>query len=332
MPDHGLTLAAAARTTPRPWRLAAPAALVLALLVLPLVAQAIGQPALTSLATRIVIVALAAASLNIVMGYTGLVSFGHAAYFGLGAYTVGILNAQFVAGEPLFGLIPGTNELLITVPAAMLVSGVVAAGLGALCLRTAGVSFIMITLAFAQMLFYLFVSLKQYGGDDGLLLRRANIVPYLNLRDTGTMFYLSAACLLAYLAFTQRIMRARFGRVLAGLRQSERRMAAIGIPTYRYKLVAFVIAGIGAGLAGALMANNARFVSPDMMTWANSGELLIMVAIGGPGTLLGPLWGAILLVGFESLLASWTEYWQIILGPILVLVALRSGVRFRLRP
>ena len=327
----GESLAAgAAMPAPRRWRLFGPGVLLLVLLVLPPVAQALGQPAMVGLATRIVIAALAASSLNVIMGYTGLVSFGHAAYYGLGAYTVGILNAQFVSGDPLLGFIPGTNALLITLPAAMLFSGAVATLLGALCLRTVGVPFIMITLAFAQMLFFLFVSLKAYGGDDGLLIRRPNVAPLLNLRDAATMFYLSSACLLAYLMLCGRIMRARFGRVLAGLRQSERRMAAIGIPTYTYKLAAFVLAAMGAGLAGALMANNARFVSPDMMNWTWSGDLLIMVAIGGPGTLFGPLWGAILLVGLESLLSSWTEYWQIILGPILVLVALRSpGLKIR---
>ncbi len=307
-------------------------ALALALAAVPFVTPIIGGGGMLTLATRIVIMALAAASLNLIMGYGGMVSFGHAAYFGLGAYTVGILNAQFSDGTPLFGLIPGTNALLITLPAAMLVSGVAACLLGALCLRTSGIQFIMITLAFAQMLYFLFVSLKAYGGDDGLLIRRPNVAPMVNLRDGATMFWLASACLLAYLALCSRILNARFGRVLAGLRQSERRMAALGIWTYPYKLLAFVIAGMGAGLAGALAANQARFVSPDMMHWTQSGDLLIMVVIGGAGSLLGPLWGAVVLLGLESVLSSWTEYWQIILGPILVLVALRRpGTLARLR-
>ena len=306
------------------WRLSGPMPVILLLLALPALAQLGGSPAFIGGATRIVIAGLAASSLNLIMGHGGLVSFGHAAYLGLGAYTVGILNAQFISGELLFGLIPGTNDLLITLPAAMLVSGGTAAVLGALCLRTSGVQFIMITLAFAQMLFFLFVSLKAYGGDDGLLIRRPNVAPFLNLRDGTTMFYLAAACLVGYALLCGRLVRSCFGRVLAGQRQSERRMAAVGIWTYPYKLTAFVVAGMGAGLAGALQANSMRFVSPDLMHWSQSGDLLIMVVIGGAGGLFGPLWGAAVLIGLEMLLAQWTEYWQIILGPILVLVALRS--------
>lgn len=293
------------------------------LAALPVAAGPLGLGSILPLATRIVILGLAASSLAVLMRHAGLVSFGHAAYLGLGAYTVGILNAQFVADSPLLGILPGTNLLAITLPAAMAVSGLAAAMLGALCLRTTGVQFIMITLAFAQMLFFLFVSLKAYGGDDGLLMRRPNVGAGLNLRDPATMFYLSAACLLAYLALWRRMAASRFGRVVAGARQSERRMAAIGIATYPYKLGAFVFAGMGAGLAGALLANNARFVSPDTMHWTQSGDLLIMVVIGSAGGLFGPLWGAAVLIGLESLLAQWTEYWQIILGPLLVLVALR---------
>jgi branched-chain amino acid transport system permease protein len=297
---------------------------VLLVLAVPFLVQAAGMPSLLGLATRIAIAALAATGLNLLLGYGGLVSFGHACYYGLGAYTVAILNAQFVAGDLLLGFIPGTNQLWITLPAAILVSGIVGAGLGALCLRTAGVQFIMITLAFAQMLYFLFVSLKAYGGDDGLLMRRANVAPFLNLRDGATMYYLAAACLLVFLGLTGRFMRSRFGRVIAGLRQSERRMAALGITTYPYKLATFVLASMGAGLAGALMANYARFVSPDMMHWSQSGDFLIMVVIGGSGRLWGPVLGATVLIGLETVLAGWTEYWQIILGPILVLVALRQ--------
>ena len=300
---------------------------VAVLLAVPYLAQEVGMPSLLGLATRIAIAALAAAGLNVLLGYGGLVSFGHAAYFGLGAYTVAILNTQFVAGEPWLGVIPGTNQLWLTLPAALVVSGAAAAALGALCLRTAGVQFIMITLAFAQMLYFLFVSLKAYGGDDGLPMRRPNAAFGLNLRDGMTMYYIALACLLAYLGLTGRMMRARFGRVIAGLRQSERRMAALGIATYPYKLAAFVFAGMGAGLAGALMANHARFVSPDMMHWSQSGDFLIMVVIGGSGRLWGPLLGATVLIGLETVLAGWTEYWQIILGPILVLVALRPARR-----
>lgn len=298
-------------------------ALVALLAAVPPAVQAFGVPSLLGLATRILVLALAAASLNLLVGHAGLVSFGHAAYYGLGAYAVAILNAHFVSNEPLWGFVPGTNQLWATLPAAVLVSGTVAVVLGALCLRTSGVHFIMITLAFAQMLYFLFVSLKAYGGEDGLLLRRPNAVPWLDLRQGAAMYYVALCFLLAYLGLLSRVVRSRFGRVVAGSRQSERRMAALGVRTYPYKLVAFVLAGMGAGLAGGLAANQARFVSPDMMHWSQSGELLIMVVIGGAGRPWGPVVGAAVLIGLETALAGWTEYWQVVLGPILVLVALR---------
>ncbi|WP_425286813.1 branched-chain amino acid ABC transporter permease [Nitratireductor soli] len=281
-----------------------------------------GQPALTSMAARILIYGIAAASLNIVLGYGGMVSFGHAAFFGVGGYVVGILYAHHASGDPLFGFIPGSNQLLVTLPAAILVSGLAALVIGALSLRTSGVQFIMITLAFAQMLFFLFVSLKTYGGDDGLIIRRANEAPWLNMRDKQTVYYVCLAIAVAFFALLWRFVNSRFANVLMGLRQSERRMAAIGLPAYRYKLAAFVISGMGAGLAGALMANFLRFASPDMLHWTKSGELMVMVILGGVGTLFGPLAGAAVYIILESVLASWTEYWQLGVGIILLFVVL----------
>lgn len=296
--------------------------------VLPFVAQAAGNPAAISVATQMLIYAIAALSLNLILGYGGLVSFGHAAYFGLGGYVVGILAFHFRMGEPFLGVIPGTDQFLIAVPAAVLVSGVVALLLGALSLRTSGVQFIMITLAFAQMIYFLFVSLQYYGGDDGLRIRRANSLFGLNLQDQWTIYYVCFGAMLLYLLLVWRIVGSRFGMVLGGIRQNERRMAAIGISTYRYKLVAFVIAGMGAGLSGALWANFARFVSPDMMHWTKSGELMIMVILGGLGSLFGPVWGAVALLGLENVLRPWTENWQFYLGPILILIVLfaRGGL------
>ncbi|KJC60392.1 ABC transporter permease [Bradyrhizobium sp. LTSPM299] len=298
------------------------------LLLLPLAANAIGDPALITLATRMVIYAIAAASLNLLLGYGGLVSFGHAAYFGIGGYVVGILYFHFAAKDMFFGLLPGTNQFLITLFAAMIVSGLAAFVLGALSLRTTGLQFIMITLAFAQMIFFLFISLKIYGGDDGLIIRRRNLLFNLNMADDATYYFVCLAIAALYFGVFWRLVCSRFGLVLGGIRQNERRLAAIGIATYRYKLVAFVIAGIGAGLAGALMANFSKFVSPDMLHWSRSGELMIMVILGGGATLLGPALGAVILVGLETVLTGWTEHWQVILGPILVLVALftRGGV------
>ncbi|MBE9606457.1 branched-chain amino acid ABC transporter permease [Acetobacteraceae bacterium H6797] len=304
------------------------ALILLAAIALPFGAEAIGSPALIPLFARIAIYGIAATSLNLILGQGGMVSFGHAAYFGLGGYTVGILYAHFVSDEALWGLIPGSNLLLVTLPAALLVGGLAALVIGALSLRTSGVQFIMITLAFAQMLFFLFVSLKTYGGDDGLSVRRPNLFFGLNLRDGPTMYWLSLGFLTAWLLLLDRISNSRFGRVLSGVRQSERRMAALGISTYRYKLVAFVIAGMGAAMSGALMANLMRFVSPDMMHWTKSGELMVMVILGGLNTLLGPVIGAAALVGLEYVLSSITENWQFFLGPILLLVVLfgRGGL------
>jgi branched-chain amino acid transport system permease protein len=303
-------------------------ALALVALLLPRAATALGDPALISLATRMVIYAIAAASLNLILGYGGLVSFGHAAYFGVGAYAVGILYFHFSAGEPFLGFIPGTNRFLVSLAAAIAASAVFALVLGALSLRTAGLQFIMITLAFAQMVFFLFVSLKYYGGDDGLIVRHRDVLFNLNMADDTTYYFVCLAVAVVYYVVFWRLVGSKFGLVLGGIRQNERRLAAIGISTYRYKLVAFVIAGAGAGLAGALMANFAKFVSPDMLNWSRSGELMIMVILGGGATLLGPAVGAVLLIGLETVLTGWTEHWQFYLGPILILVALftRDGL------
>lgn len=295
---------------------------------LPFGADAMGVPATTGIATQIACLAIAAASLNLILGHGGMVSFGHAAYFGLGGYVVGILWEHFRLGEPLFGVIPGSNQLLVTLPLAMMVAGVAAAAIGAMSLRTSGVQFIMITLAFAQMVFFLFVGLKQYGGDDGLVVRRRNLVPFLDLREPAQMYWLCLGLLVVWLYVLHRIVGSRFGRVLEGIRQNERRMAALGVPTYGYKLAAFVISGIGCGLAGALMANYLRFVSPEMLSWQRSGDIMVMVILGGMGTLLGPVLGAAGLVGLEYALGGITEHWQFILGPILLAIVLfaRGGI------
>lgn len=310
----------------RAWPRLASAVLIAVLVALPFVAAATGNPAITTLASRIIILAIAAAGLNLALGYGGLVSFGHAAFYGVGGYVVGILYAHL--REPLFGFIPGSDQLLLTLPIAAVVSGLVALVLGALSLRTSGVQFIMITLAFAQMLFFLFVSLKAYGGDDGLTVRRRNSLPFLDTRDDTTFYFVCLTVAVLFNAFLAVVVRSRFGLVLGGIRQSERRMVAIGVPTYRYKLAALVISGMGAGIAGALMANYMRFVSPDMLHWTQSGEFMVMVILGGVGTLLGPALGAVILIVLETFLAAWTEHWQVILGPLLVLIVLfaRGGL------
>lgn len=314
--------------TPSP-RLWATLAVVLGLLcALPLIANAVGNPALVTLATRILIYSIAAASLNLVLGYGGLVSFGHAAFFGIGGYVVAILFHHQRFNEPLFGMMLGTDQFLVTAVAAILISGLAALVIGALALRTSGVQFIMITLAFAQMLFFFFVALKKYGGDDGLTMRRRNALFDLNMRDDATFYAITLTFAVLFLILIWRIAGSRFGMVLGGIRQNERRMMAIGIAPYRYKLAAFVISGMGAGLAGALQANYARFVSPDMLHWTKSGELMMMVILGGAGTLFGPFYGAAALILLETVLAAWTERWMVILGPILILIILffRGGI------
>lgn len=307
------------------WPVVGTMVFILCAAAFPTFAKAIGDPSLIGLAIRITIYAIAAASLNLILGYGGMISFGHAAYFGIGGYVVGILYHHFVDGDPFLGFIPGTNKFLITIPAAIVVSGLFALVLGALSLRTSGVPFIMITLAFAQMLFFLFLSLKAYGGDDGLIVRRRNVLFDLNMADDTTFYYLTVALAVIYFVGFARLVRSPFGMVLGGIRQNERRMAAIGVSTYQYKLTAFVIAGMGAGLAGALMANYSKFVSPDMLHWTKSGDLMIMIIIGGTGTLLGPVLGAAVLIGLETFLTSWTEHWKFILGPILIVIVLFSS-------
>jgi len=307
------------------WPVVGTVLFILCAVAFPLFAKAVGDPSLIGLATRIAIYAIAAASLNLILGYGGLVSFGHAAYFGIGGYVVGILYNHYVSGDPFWGFIPGTNQLLITIPAAIIISGLFALVIGALSLRTSGVPFIMITLAFAQMLFFLFVSLKAYGGDDGLIVRRRNVLFDLNVADDTTFYYVTIGLAVLYFVVFAKLVRSPFGLVLGGIRQNERRMAAIGISTYRYKLVAFVIAGMGAGLAGALMANYSKFVSPDMLHWTKSGDLMIMIIIGGTGTLFGPVLGAAVLIGLETYLTSWTEHWKFFLGPILIMIVLFSS-------
>jgi branched-chain amino acid transport system permease protein len=305
-----------------PARLIALALLLAVLAALPALAQAFDQPALVSLATRIVIYAIAAASLNLALGYGGMVSFGHAAYFGIGGYVVAILFRHLQDGAPFLGFIPGTDQLLVTLPAAMLVGALLAALFGALALRTTGVQFIMITLAFAQLVFFFFVALKAYGGDDGLTMRRRNALFGLNMRDAAVFYHVCLAIAVAWFAILAAIVESPFGRILDAIRQNERRVAALGVAVYGHKLTAFVISGAGAALAGALFANHARFASPDMLHWTKSGELMMMVILGGVGTVFGPALGAAALIVLETVLASWTEHWQIILGPILVLIVL----------
>jgi branched-chain amino acid transport system permease protein len=290
--------------------------------------SATGQSFLIGLGTRILVMGLAAASLDLIVGFGGMVSFGHAAFFGIGGYMVGMLAFHAHEETAFLGIFPGTNQALVAWPAAIVAGGLAALAIGALSLRTTGVHFIMITLAFAQMIFFLFVSLKYYGGDDGLSFRPRNLLPGLDTRDETSFYYVVAALLVGFLMLARRLLDARFGMALRGVRENERRLAALGIAPYGIKLAAFTLAGAVAGLAGALMANQARFVSPELLHWTKSGDLLIMVILGGLGTLYGSVLGAAVLILLETVLSAWTEHWMIVLGPILVALILfaRGGL------
>jgi branched-chain amino acid transport system permease protein len=280
---------------------------------------------LVGLFTRVLIFALAGISLNFILGYGGLVSFGHAAFFGAGAYVVGILSQHAFMSEPLpllTWLPSGTESAWIAWPLAALVAALLALVIGAICLRTSGLYFIMITLAFAQMIYYLAVSVPTYGGEDGLSIwSRSRLWP-LDLSSDVQFYYVALVLVLATLRVVQTVVGSRFGRVLRGIRDNEKRMIALGFPTYRYKLSAFVISAGIAGLAGALMVNQTEFVSPSFLDWHRSGVFLVIVILGGIGTLFGPVAGAITYILLEEFLSMWTEHWMIVLGPILVLVVL----------
>jgi branched-chain amino acid transport system permease protein len=293
------------------------AAFVIGLALLPLYVSLTGDRFALTLFTRIIILALAAVSLNLILGYGGMMSFGHAAYLGIGGYAVGMLAHE--------GIFTG----FIQWPVALAASAVFALVIGALSLRTRGVYFIMITLAFAQMAYYVVAGLARYGGDDGLTIyKRSEFFEPLNLSNKVQFYYLCVALLYASIYLVWRIVNSRFGLVVQGSRSNDTRMRAIGFPTYRYKLVCFVISGTLCGLAGALLANHTDFVSPAMMYWTRSGDLIIMVVLGGMGSVVGPVFGAVALLVLEEVLSGITEYWQIILGPLLLLVVLfaRGGI------
>jgi branched-chain amino acid transport system permease protein len=298
--------------------------LLLGLGTVPLLAAAFGQPFWITLFTRVLIFAIAASGLNLVLGFGAMVSFGHAMYMGIGAYAVGILSFH------------GVGSGWVQLGAALAVGALVALAVGAICLRTSGMAFIMITLAFAQMLFFLAVSLREYGGDDGMALSGRSdfgLGGLLNLDDAGTLYYLAYALLLAVLFSFGRLIDSRFGMVLRGCKNNERRMGALGFPTLRYKLTAYVISALVCVLAGMLLANLTRFVSPSYMAWSVSGELIVMTVLGGLGTLIGPIAGAAGLLLLEEGLASlqlglpWLDtllkqHWLGLIGLFIVAVVL----------
>jgi branched-chain amino acid transport system permease protein len=292
-------------------------AVVAGLAIVPPLAAATGATFYIDVFTRIMIFGIAALSLDLILGYGGMVSFGHAAYLGIGAYAVGILAFY------------GVDDGFLQFGAAILASAVAALFIGFVSLRTSGVYFIMITLAFAQMIYFLSVSLNTYGGDNGLNIdRHSDFAGLVDLDHANILYYLVFAILMLFLFIGGRLVNSRFGMVVRGARSNERRMAAIGFPLLRYKLTVFVIAGAMCGVAGALLANQELFVAPAVMQWTRSGEILMMVILGGMGTLIGPIVGAVAFLALETVLSDLTEHWQVIMGPVLVLVVLfaRGGI------
>lgn len=308
----------------RPWaqrgRLAALAGLGV-LVVLPAVLRSIEAGYRLPVLTRMMAYGLAAAALDLVLGYGGLVSFGHGAFLGTGAYVAGAALHHAGRGTAVFSwpvAVGGTDEALVILPVAALVSGGLALAIGAISLRTRGVHFIMITLAFAQMVYFLVLAVPEYGGTDGLMLPRRSRLGGVSLEGDERLYWLTLVLLAGFLVGARQAMEARFGLALRGARQNERRLRALGYPVYAIRLLAFTVSGAACGVAGALLANLATFVSPDLLSWQRSGELIIMVVLGGQGTLVGPVAGAFVLLLLEEELSSVTEHWMLVLGPILL--------------
>jgi branched-chain amino acid transport system permease protein len=292
-----------------PWALS-----ILALLAaFPLAATLAGDAFYIGLVTRLMIFALAATSLNLILGFGGMVSMGHAAYFGAGAYTVAILMHY------------GVLSAWISWPAALVVGALLALVIGAISLRTKGVYFIMITLAFAQMIYYVFVSLKAYGGEDGMSVPQRSTLgpsPGFDLSTDTGFYYVVLIVFAGSILLVQRLINSRFGRVVQAVRENEERMAAIGFPVFRYKLVCFVIAGALASAAGALLANQTLMVSPNLVHWSQSGALMVMLILGGVGYLSGGIIGAVVMLLLEEILSAYTMHWQLVVGFILLAAVL----------
>ncbi|MBY8977439.1 branched-chain amino acid ABC transporter permease [Rhodobacteraceae bacterium NNCM2] len=281
-----------------------------------------------NLASRVAIIAMAGVGLNLALGYGGMVSFGHAAFFGLGGYVAGIAAYHAFDGSMFAGLLPGSNQMLVIWLFALLVPGVAALLIGAISLRTQGVYFIMITLAFAQMIYYFAISFPTYGGEDGLAIYLRNELPLIDTSDDVQFFGVAFVLLMLATWLSARLIGSRFGAALVMARLNETRLATAGIEPFPVKLVAFVISAMITGLAGALYADWNNSVGTNMLSWHLSGEIMVIVILGGVGRLFGPLAGALLFVGLETQIGAETEHWQLFLGLILLAVVLfaRGGL------
>ena len=304
--------------------------MMLLLLVVPLVLYYSGNQFYLDLATRLCILAIAAAGLNFILGYGGMISFGHAAFIGLGAYAVGIPAYHYLYGG--WDVIASTNGFF-QFGLAIVVCAVFAFLTGLVCLKVKGVHFIMITMAFAQMIYYLIVSIEEYGGDDGLVIDSRSEFPIISLDDPVQLFLISFISLAIVMWLVHRMVNSRFGMVLRGAKGNEARMISVGFRTYQYRLVAYVISGAICGYAGALLGNFTTFISPEMMDWSRSGNLMFMVILGGVATIFGPVLGAVVFIVLEEILSSFTVYWHLPFGLMLVLVVIysRGGLSALLR-
>ena len=298
---------------------------MLLLAILPPVFLWTGNAFYLDLATRLVILAIAAVSLNLVLGYGGLVSFGHAAYVGIGAYAVGIpVYHETYGGFEVAASYGGAFHILLAVG----ISALFALITGAISLRTKGVYFIMITMAFAQMAYYLFLSLDEYGGDDGLVIEVRSELPLVNLDNPLQLYMIAYVSLVIAMLIVRTIVNSRFGMVLQGAKGNNERLVTLGFNTYLYRLTAYVISGAMCGFAGALLGNFTTFISPEMMGWSRSGELMFMVILGGAGTTLGPVLGSAVFILLEEILSSITVFWHLPFGLMLMGVVLfaRGGL------
>ncbi len=283
------------------------AALLALVLLVAVCVPLLGEPYYTKLVVRMAIFALAAMSLDLIVGYAGLVSFGHAAFFGLGCYAAGVL--------PMAGI----QSAFIVFPAAALLAALVGLLTGAISLRASGLYFIFITLAFAQMVFYIAQGMRMLSGDDGFRLPAPTLLGDTPLTDPNVLLYVMIAILALATWLCHRLMQSRFGYVVRAARDNQLKLAAIGVNAYPYRLALYTVAAALAGLAGAAYANLTEFIAPSTMSWVMSGELLFMVILGAVGTLTGAIIGAVVFVGLEQILSGYTEHWLFPLGVILVL-------------
>ncbi|HRP21812.1 MAG TPA: branched-chain amino acid ABC transporter permease [Alicycliphilus sp.] len=291
------------------WRAALTVLLVVLFLLVPVYAARSGDSYALILFGRVLVFALAAVGLNLALGYGGMVSLGHAMYIGVGAYSVAILSHHGLDNGLLHLVVVCTATLALSVP------------VGLIALRTQGIAFIMITLAFAQMLFFVAVGLKQYGGDEGLSIARLSRFGALTADKTALYLSMMVALGLA-LALFRRVVASRFGLVLRAAKVNERRVRAVGTPPLGYRLVGYVLSAQLCAIAGYFLANLTAFASPAYMAWTVSGELIVMVLLGGTGTLVGPVVGAAAFLLLEEGLKALTEHWMVIMGPVIVFIVL----------